>query len=133
MLSGIADTHAAIWYVFGDRRLSVKARDFIDASASNGQQIGLSAITFAEIVYLVEKGRIPIDTLNQLFALLDAPASLFIEIPFNRRIAQALPRVDRTKVPDLPDRIITATAIELGVPLISRDARIQVSGVATIW
>ncbi len=133
MLSGIADTHAAIWYVFGDRRLSVKAREFIDASASNGQQIGLSAITFAEIVYLVEKGRIPIDTLSQLFALLDAPASLLTEIPFNRRIAQALPRVDRVKVPDLPDRIITATAIELGVPLISRDARIQVSGVATIW
>jgi PIN domain nuclease of toxin-antitoxin system len=133
MLSGVADTHAVIWYVFGDKRLSTTARAFMDAAASNSQQIGLSAITFAEIVYLVEKGRVPADTLNQLLVLLDTPGSAFSEIPFNRRIAEALPRVDRLKVPDLPDRIITATALELGVPLISRDARIQVSGIATIW
>lgn len=133
MLRGIADTHAIIWYVFGDNRLSPTAKAFIDSVAYDSHQIVLSAITFAEIVYLAEKGRIPADTLARLLALLDAPASVLVEIPFNRRIAEALPRVDRLKVPDLPDRIITATAVELDLPLISRDGKIQVSGVATIW
>lgn len=41
--------------------------------------------------------------------------------------------VDRRQVPDLPDRVIAATALHLSVPLISRDGKIRASGVATIW
>jgi len=33
----------------------------------------------------------------------------------------------------MPDRIIAATALHLGVPLISRDRRISLSAVATVW
>jgi predicted nucleic acid-binding protein len=33
----------------------------------------------------------------------------------------------------MPDRIIAATALRLGLPLISRDHRIQLSEVSTIW
>ena len=43
---------------------------------------------------------------------------------------QALRRQD---VPDMPDRIIAATALHLGVPLISRDGKIKASAVPTIW
>jgi predicted nucleic acid-binding protein len=32
----------------------------------------------------------------------------------------------------MPDRIIAATALHLGLPLISRDRKIQLSGVNTI-
>jgi predicted nucleic acid-binding protein len=42
----------------------------------------------------------------------------------------SIPRAD---VPDLPDRIIAATAVYLGVPLISRDRAIRASSVETIW
>jgi predicted nucleic acid-binding protein len=48
-------------------------------------------------------------------------------------IAQTLTRVSRGSIPDMPDRIIAATALHLGVPLISRDARIQASSIKTIW
>ena len=34
---------------------------------------------------------------------------------------------------DMPDRIIAATALTLGVPVISRDSKIQLSSVSTIW
>jgi len=40
-------------------------------------------------------------------------------------VALALREVERRLVPDLPDRIITATALHLGLPLISRDRQIQ--------
>ena len=133
MFVGVADTHAVIWYLSGDRRLSHSARNVFHTASSDGDEVGVSAITLAEIVYLVEKGRILIGAFADLTAALDDPASVLIEVPFDRRIAEALVRVDRLQVPDLPDRIITATALHLGVPLISRDARIQASGVTTIW
>lgn len=41
--------------------------------------------------------------------------------------------IARTDVPDLPDRIIAATAVRLGVPVISRDAKIKGANLATVW
>jgi PIN domain nuclease of toxin-antitoxin system len=48
-------------------------------------------------------------------------------------VADALELVSRNEVPDLPDRIVTATAVALRVPLISRDRKIRASQVQTIW
>ena len=59
--------------------------------------------------------------------------ALLVEIPFDRNIALTLTQVDRSQIPDLPDRIIAATALYLNVPVISRDRRIQLSTIDTIW
>ena len=59
--------------------------------------------------------------------------ALLVEIPFNRNIALTLRQVDRSQIPDLPDRIIAATALYLNLPVISRDRRIQLSSIDTIW
>jgi predicted nucleic acid-binding protein len=56
-----------------------------------------------------------------------------VEIPFDRNIALTLRQVDRSQIPDLPDRIIAATALYLNAPVISRDRRIQLSSIDTIW
>jgi PIN domain nuclease of toxin-antitoxin system len=42
-------------------------------------------------------------------------------------------RIDRVEVPDLPDRIVAATGVYLGVPILSRDRKIQSALVTTIW
>lgn len=133
MLAAIADTHALIWYLAVDARLSATAKTFMDEASRQGNTIGLSSITFVEIVYLVEKGRIPAGRFTQLADALNDPTNLFVEMPVDLQIARALARVDVSKVPDMPDRIITATALARGIPLISRDAKIQVSGITTIW
>jgi predicted nucleic acid-binding protein len=59
--------------------------------------------------------------------------ALLVEIPLDRNIALTLRQVDRSQIPDLPDRIIAATALYLNVPVISRDRRIQLSSIDTIW
>ena len=41
--------------------------------------------------------------------------------------------VPRSDIPDLPDRIIAASAVHLGVPVISRDGKIRASQLRTIW
>jgi PIN domain nuclease of toxin-antitoxin system len=62
MIAGVADTHTALWYLFDDERLSVPAGDFIDQSAAVRRWIVVSAISLAEIVYLIEKSRLPANT-----------------------------------------------------------------------
>ncbi len=128
----VADTHAILWYIFADARLSNTAKNLIHAANSNNQ-IGISSITLGEIVYLAEKGKIATNALNELLRLMDHSSGILVEIPFNRDIAKAMSRIARSAVPDMPDRMIAATALYLNTPLISRDGKIQASGIATIW
>jgi len=102
MLGAVADTHAVIWYIFADPRLSATARTTIEQIAMDGNQIGFSSITLAEIVYLSERGRINADTLDRLLAAVDSEDALLVEIPFERNIALTLRQVDRSQIPDLP-------------------------------
>ena len=103
------------------------------AVAAEGNQVAFSSITLAEIVYLSERGRIDAATLGRLLRAVDGENAVLAEVPFDRNIAQSLMRVERSQIPDLPDRIIAATALYLGLPLISRDRKIQLSDIETIW
>ena len=133
MILGVADTHTAIWYLFDDKRLSGTAGDFIDQAAEAGGRIAVSSITLAEIVYLIEKNRILANVYLDLRAALADPEHVFKETPFTADVVEAMRRVPRSDVPDMPDRIVAATAIYLDVPVISRDGRIRASRVQTIW
>jgi len=48
-------------------------------------------------------------------------------------IVDAMKQVQRADVPGMPDRIVAATAVYFGVPVISRDGKIRTSNVQTIW
>jgi PIN domain nuclease of toxin-antitoxin system len=129
----IADTHAVIWYLFADARLSALAKAQFDMASAAGQHIGVSSMIIVEIIYLTEKNRIPADTLIRLQQGLGRPNPVLVEVPFNNAIAFSVAAIPRTQVPDMPDRIISATAVHLRLPLISRDGKIQLSQVPTIW
>jgi PIN domain nuclease of toxin-antitoxin system len=133
MIAAVADTHTVIWYLAADTRLSHAARRTIDTAARNGNRIAISAITLVEMVYLIERGRIPAQRFTELIDELSDIGSVFVETPLDVLTARTLTRIDAAQVPDMPDRIIAATAVQLNVPLISRDARIQASSVRTIW
>jgi predicted nucleic acid-binding protein len=72
-------------------------------------------------------------TLERLLKEINGNKALFVEVPFDRIIAQTLRQVKRSQIPDLPDRIIAATAVHLNLPIISRDRKILLSGLNTIW
>ena len=57
MIVAVADTHTAIGYLFSDARLGRNTSAFIDATIASGDHIGISAISLAEMVYLIEKKR----------------------------------------------------------------------------
>lgn len=48
-------------------------------------------------------------------------------------IVEAMRQVPRVDVPDMPDRIVAATGVYFGVPVISRDGRIRASNIHTVW
>jgi PIN domain nuclease of toxin-antitoxin system len=133
MISGVADTHTAVWHLFDDERLSAAAGRFIDQAASTGNRIVVSAISLAEIVYLVEKGRLPANAYAELKGAIDEPDHVLKEAPCTVEIIDAMVHIPRADVPDMPDRIIAATAVYFAVPVISRDGRIRAAGIKTVW
>ena len=129
----LLDTHALIWYLYDDPRLSKKAREMLEKAASTNSRVGCSVLTLAEVLYLQEKDRIPAGTLDRLLESVETKNSLLVVAPVTLAVVLLMRSIPRTEVPDLPDRIIAATALHLNVPLISRDRKIMVSRVSTIW
>src|SRR5262249_13865059 len=129
----VADTHAIVWYLMEPARLSNAARAALNQAEQAGVPIFVSAITLIELRYLVEKGKLPAEVLNRVEATLSQVNSPLELVPIDYSGTRALGQVPRDAVPDMPDRIIAATALHLGLPLVSCDRKIQVSAVSTIW
>ena len=133
MIAAVADTHAALWYLYDDVRLSATAAEFIDQAAANVSHVVVASISLAEIVYLIEKNRLPANAYIDLKTALADPGHVFKEAPFTVEVVDAMRQVPRQDVPDMPDRIVAATAVYFGVPVISRDGKIRASSVRTVW
>lgn len=129
----LADTHALIWYLFDEKRLSHAARMALDGALDAGFPILVSAISLIEVVYLEERSRIGGGSANRIRQACEAEDPSIEIVPIDARIAYNLHLIPRADVPDMPDRIIAATAISLGVPLVTRDGKIRASAVQTIW
>ncbi len=118
----------------GSSKLSQTATSILDQTIQAGELIYVASISLIEIAYLVEKTRIPEAAFEQLNQALADPATSFQVIPLDLAIAQTIRQVDRATVPEMPDRIIAATALYLNLPLITCDHKIQaLQNVQTIW
>ena len=134
MAALVADTHAVLWYIFSDLRLSASAVAAMDAAALEGDPIYVPSICVVEATYLAEKGRIPVTSLERLTSALRSPEAGFRVAPLDLAVAVELRQIPRSSVPDMPDRIIAATALAMGLPLVTRDGKIRSSdGNVTIW
>jgi PIN domain nuclease of toxin-antitoxin system len=133
MAAVVADTHAAVWYLLNARSLSSNAQRAMDEAARAGDPVYVSSISLVEVVYLVEKEKLPAVVLERLTRALSELDSGFVIAPLDMPVVLALSRISREIVPDMPDRIIAATAFHMGLPLITRDSKISKTGIKTIW
>jgi PIN domain nuclease of toxin-antitoxin system len=134
MTAIVADTHTIIWYLKDADRLSEPAAIALENALQEGDPIYIAAISLIEIIYLVEKNRIPPEAFDELTKQLANTDSPFNVVPLDLAIAQTLRQIPREIVPEMPDRIIAATAQHLNLPLVTRDLSIQaLTTVQTIW
>jgi PIN domain nuclease of toxin-antitoxin system len=132
-MSAVLDTHTVLWYLENSKELSAVARTTIEEAVREARDVQISAISLIETVYLAERGRLPLNALERLRSALNDPNSGLFIAPVDAGVADALPNISRDVVPDMPDRIIAATALHLGLPLVTRDRRLQAAGIQTIW
>lgn len=134
MTGVVIDTHVLIWYIFEPNRLSETALTTIEKVNITNSQIYIPSISLIEITYLVEKGRIPQEVLTRVNQAIDSPNVNLFLVPLDLRITLSFEEIDKSIVPEMPDRIIAATALSLELPLITRDLKIQnLSNIQTIW
>jgi PIN domain nuclease of toxin-antitoxin system len=131
--AAVADTHTVLWHLFDDARLSPAAGAFISEAATTRRKIAISTISLAEVVYLIEKDCRPPSAYEELTQALADPEYVFTEAVLTAAIVQAMRLVSRAEVPDMPDRMVAATAVYFDVPVISRDRRIRAARLKTIW
>jgi PIN domain nuclease of toxin-antitoxin system len=134
MLAHVTDTHSLIWYLEDNPLLSPKANDVFDACDRGEIVIYIPTICLVEILYLQEKWRIPSDLKVLLDEELRSGNSRFTIADLDENVVDVMAQIPRNVVPDLPDRIIAATALSLGLPLVTKDAKIHSCKVVeTIW
>jgi len=129
----VVDTHALVWYLAEPQRLSQRASEALDQASATGEPIYASAISLVEMIYLIEKGRLPQAVMDRLGEALATPDAEVSVVPVDQEVAMAVRAIPRRDVPDLPDRIIAATALRLDLPLVTRDRKIQASQIKSIW
>lgn len=108
----VTDTHSLIWYLFEPRLLSESARNAFRNAEIEPGVIHVPTICLVEIRYLIDKRVLTEDVFRELLLRLRDEASAPKPIPLTVDVADALRRVPRAEVPDMPDRIIAASSIQ---------------------
>lgn len=133
MPDAVTDTHALIWYLENDPRLGTAASQIYDECDRGQAIVYVPTMCLVEIVFLQEKNRIPAHLKAAFESKLQSGASGLVVADMTAGVVDAMATISRTDVPEMPDRIIAATALHLGIPLMSRDHKIRSSSVTTLW
>ncbi len=133
MTAVVADTHALIWYVEASPQLSQPALAAMRAAIQGGDAVYVSAVSLVEIIYLIEKRRLPVELYDRINQALRQGNHGLVEVSFSMAMADALRKIPADLVPDMPDRMIAATTLHLGLPLVTRDAKIRATTLVTVW
>ncbi len=129
----VLDTHVWVWWLTEFQTLSVKAQRLL-AEAQPKNEIYVSSISVWEVAQLATRGRLEL-TLDYRDWLAQAESLPFVNfVPVDNRIAIKSIQLPPPLHQDPADRIIIATALLMGAPLITKDKDIsRYPHVKTIW
>ncbi len=128
----LVDTHVVVWLALEPSKISKKARAVIEETRHSGQGLAISDITLLEIAIIESKARIKLNASLETF--LAEVEERFLVLPITGRVCARAMGLPATYPKDPADRIIGATALVEGVPLVTADEGIQRSkALRTIW
>lgn len=125
----LLDTHAFLWWVTDDDRLSERATDLI---ADGTNDVYLSAASVWEIAIKAGLGRLrlPEDARSFTPSQLERNAFQALPVHLSHAVAViALPDLHR----DPFDRMLVAQAMSEGLTIVSGDPRIAPYAVSVVW
>jgi PIN domain nuclease of toxin-antitoxin system len=129
----VLDTHAWMWWVDGDRRLSRRARTSIERAGARGE-LYVSVYSIWEIAKRVEKGQLGFD--RSLDEWLDMALSVegLQVADLTRKLIVDSCRLPQPFHGDPADQFIVATTRALSATLVTKDARLRdYAHVRTMW
>lgn len=130
--SAVTDTHTLLYHARGDRKLGPVGRRLFQAAEERQAVIHVPAAVIWEVAFLVRNGRIRLGRSPREFF-----GDLFSNPSFHSHdldARQVLIASDWLQFRDPFDALICASAADLSLPLITRDAMIEASGIVkTVW
>ena len=121
----LLDTHIALWLDSQDDRLGAGTQRTIDSAWQEGGRIFLSAISVWEIAALVDKGSIELDLPVEDWVERFVSRPGLEAVALGQAAAARAYRLQGLEHRDPADRLLIASAIELGCPLVTYDDRIR--------
>jgi PIN domain nuclease of toxin-antitoxin system len=121
----LLDTNIALWLDSGSERLGTTLRRTMEAVWDRGGRLFFSAVSAWEIAVLVDKGFIELDLAVTAWVdrFVDRPGMEAVSLDHKAAaLAYNLGDLDHR---DPADRLLIATAIGLGCPLVTHDDRIR--------
>jgi len=128
----LVDTHVVAWMAFEPGRISKNAREAIDDARKNGGGLAISAITLWELATHAGRGHIRLDV--SLESFLSEVETRFTVLPITGRACVRALSLPAAYPKDPAGRIIAATALVEGLPLLTTDREIRrARALRTIW
>lgn len=129
----VLDTHAWVWFVTDPRQLSAPARRAAEQAMSS-RSIYISSISVWEVALLAASGRIELTMEVQDWISKSETLPFFNFVPVDNAIFLRSVLLPGPLHADPADRVIIATAIMKGMPLVTKDEKIRkYSKVRSIW
>lgn len=130
----VLDTQSLLWWINSSRKLSKRARHKIQSEIKKDEHLLVSSISIWEISLLIKKERLKLTM--DIFSWIEKVESLpYIQfIPVDNKVAAKSVMLSEFLHNDPADRIIIATSLLYGAPLITSDKRIlHYRPVQTVW
>jgi PIN domain nuclease of toxin-antitoxin system len=130
----VIDSHTLLWWLDGDDRLSAKARRILENETAEPGGLVISAVTFWELRLKELRGKLaprkPVATWPELIRRLPHLRIEEVRVGHWLRVAE-MDWENR----DPADRVIAATALQLGAPVVTADEKFHRadSPVKAVW
>ena len=128
----LVDTQVVLWLALEPAKISRKAAAVIEETRHSGEGLAISDMTLLEIAMIESKRRIQLSASLETF--LSEVEARFIVLPISGRVCVRAVGLPAAYPKDPADRIIGATALVEGIPLVTADDDIRRSkALRTIW